>query len=154
MRPALALKVGRKACSRTAPEPAFPPGLSAEPGSRRPVVIVAGPTASGKSALALDLARILGGTVINADSMQVYRELRVLTARPSPEEEAEVPHRLYGVLPTGRGPTGPGPSRHIATHEADPAMTEQLARRPQDARRGRALIGSLRCEAAAGRPAP
>ena len=73
-------------------------GLSAEPGSRRPVVIVAGPTASGKSALALDLARILGGTVINADSMQVYRELRVLTARPSPEEEAEVPHRLYGVL--------------------------------------------------------
>jgi tRNA dimethylallyltransferase len=73
-------------------------GLSAEPGARRPVVIVAGPTASGKSALALDLARILGGTVINADSMQVYRELRVLTARPSPEEEAEVPHRLYGVL--------------------------------------------------------
>jgi tRNA dimethylallyltransferase len=62
-------------------------------------LIVAGPTASGKSALALGLARRFGGTVINADSMQVYRELRVLTARPTPEEEAEVPHRLYGVRP-------------------------------------------------------
>jgi tRNA dimethylallyltransferase len=49
--------------------------------------------------LALDLARALGGTVINADSMQVYRELRILTARPSPEDEALVPHRLYGVIP-------------------------------------------------------
>jgi tRNA dimethylallyltransferase len=75
------------------------PGLSGTSTLRRPVVILAGPTASGKSALALDLARALGGTVINADSMQVYRELRVLTARPSPEEEAEIPHRLYGVLP-------------------------------------------------------
>lgn len=62
-------------------------------------LIVAGPTASGKSALALALARRLGGTVINADSMQLYRELRVLTARPTPAEEAEVPHRLYGVRP-------------------------------------------------------
>jgi tRNA dimethylallyltransferase len=61
--------------------------------------VVAGPTASGKSALALRLARALGGTVVNADSMQVYRELRVLTARPTPEEEAAVPHRLYGVRP-------------------------------------------------------
>jgi tRNA dimethylallyltransferase len=60
-------------------------------------LIVAGPTASGKSALALDLAEPLGGTIINADSMQVYRELRVLTARPTVEEEARVPHRLYGV---------------------------------------------------------
>ena len=60
-------------------------------------LIVAGPTASGKSALALDLARRLGGTVINADSMQVYSELRILTARPTPEEEAMVPHALYGV---------------------------------------------------------
>ena len=62
-------------------------------------LIVAGPTASGKSALALALARRFGGTVINADSMQLYRELRVLTARPTPAEEAEVPHRLYGVRP-------------------------------------------------------
>lgn len=60
-------------------------------------LIVAGPTASGKSALALDLAERLGGTVINADSMQVYRELRVLTARPTPGEESRVPHRLYGI---------------------------------------------------------
>ncbi|MCR0982303.1 tRNA (adenosine(37)-N6)-dimethylallyltransferase MiaA [Roseomonas populi] len=62
-------------------------------------VLIAGPTASGKSALALGLARRLGGVVINADSMQVYRELRVLTARPSPEEEARAPHALYGVHP-------------------------------------------------------
>lgn len=60
-------------------------------------LIVAGPTASGKSALALAIARAFRGTVINADAMQTYRELRVLTARPTPEEEAEVPHALYGV---------------------------------------------------------
>ena len=59
-------------------------------------MLIAGPTASGKSALALALARKTGGAVINADSMQVYRDLRVLTARPSVAEEAEVPHRLYG----------------------------------------------------------
>ncbi|HKS19325.1 MAG TPA: tRNA (adenosine(37)-N6)-dimethylallyltransferase MiaA [Bradyrhizobium sp.] len=60
------------------------------------VVLIAGPTASGKSALALELAQKAGGVVINADSMQVYRDLRVITARPTPEEEARVPHRLYG----------------------------------------------------------
>jgi tRNA dimethylallyltransferase len=60
-------------------------------------LIVTGPTASGKSALALAIAQRLGGSIINADSMQVYRELRVLTARPSESEEALVPHRLYGV---------------------------------------------------------
>jgi tRNA dimethylallyltransferase len=65
--------------------------------ARRRALIVAGPTCSGKSALALDLARRFGGTVINADSMQVYRELRVLTARPTPAEEAQAPHALYGV---------------------------------------------------------
>src|ERR1043166_5930372 len=59
-------------------------------------VLIAGPTASGKSALALTLAEALGGTIINADAMQVYRALRVLTARPSPAEEASVPHLLYG----------------------------------------------------------
>ncbi len=62
-------------------------------------LIVAGPTTSGKSALALDLAERLGGTIINADAMQVYRELRIVTARPTPEEEARAPHRLYGVRP-------------------------------------------------------
>jgi tRNA dimethylallyltransferase len=61
-------------------------------------VLIAGPTASGKSALALALARQTGGVVVNADSMQVYRDLRVLTARPTAEEEAAVPHRLYGLV--------------------------------------------------------
>jgi tRNA dimethylallyltransferase len=59
-------------------------------------VLIAGPTASGKSALALELAEKTGGVVINADSMQVYRDLRVLTARPTMDEEARAPHRLYG----------------------------------------------------------
>ena len=59
-------------------------------------ILIAGPTASGKSALALALAERHGGTVINADSMQVYRDLSIITARPTAEEEARVPHRLYG----------------------------------------------------------
>jgi len=59
-------------------------------------VLIAGPTASGKSALALALAQKTGGIIINADSMQVYRDLRIVTARPTREEEALVPHRLYG----------------------------------------------------------
>jgi tRNA dimethylallyltransferase len=61
-------------------------------------ILIAGPTASGKSRLALSIARRLGGVVINADSMQVYRELRVLTARPSPAELAYCPHALYGFV--------------------------------------------------------
>ena len=64
-----------------------------------PVLIVTGPTASGKSGLALALARALDGVVINADAMQVYRELAVLTARPQPADCAAAPHRLYGVMP-------------------------------------------------------
>ena len=64
----------------------------------RPVVIIAGPTASGKSALALDIAKALDGCVINADSMQIYRDLAILTARPDAEALAQAPHRLYGVL--------------------------------------------------------
>jgi tRNA dimethylallyltransferase len=59
-------------------------------------ILIAGPTASGKSALALALAQALGGTIVNADSMQVYGDLRIITARPTPDEEARVPHRLYG----------------------------------------------------------
>ena len=66
------------------------------PVSEPKIILLAGPTASGKSALALALAEKLGGTIINADSMQVYRDLRIITARPTPEEEARVPHRLYG----------------------------------------------------------
>ena len=80
------------------PTPLIAP-RSTPPPPKRTALIVAGPTASGKSALALALAEQLGGTVINADSMQVYRELRILTARPTPAEEAAVPHALYGVRP-------------------------------------------------------
>jgi tRNA dimethylallyltransferase len=61
-------------------------------------ILIAGPTASGKSGLALRLAEHVGGVVINADSMQVYRELRILTARPGPAEEGRVPHALYGFV--------------------------------------------------------
>jgi tRNA dimethylallyltransferase len=61
-------------------------------------VLIAGPTASGKSAVAARLARDFGGAVINADSMQVYRELRLLSARPSEEEMQGAPHFLYGFV--------------------------------------------------------
>lgn len=71
--------------------------------SRFAPILIAGATASGKSALAMRLARELGGVVINADSMQVYRELNILTARPSPADEAVCPHALYG---------------HVGAHEA------------------------------------
>lgn len=64
----------------------------------QPVIVVAGPTASGKSGVALAIACEFAGTIINADSMQVYRDLRVLTARPSDDELARVPHRLYGEI--------------------------------------------------------
>src|SRR5690349_8276041 len=66
-----------------------------ESGNRR-AVLIAGPTASGKSALALALAETLDGVVINADSMQVYRDLRIITARPTPDKENLAPHALYG----------------------------------------------------------
>ena len=65
---------------------------------RPAAILIAGPTASGKSALGLRIARAFGGTVINTDSMQVYADLRVLSARPTREEEALAPHRLYGSV--------------------------------------------------------
>jgi tRNA dimethylallyltransferase len=65
---------------------------------RPPLVVIAGPTASGKSALALELAHARNGVVINADSAQVYRDLRVVTARPTAEEEATAPHALFGHI--------------------------------------------------------
>lgn len=68
--------------------------------SRR-VVVIGGPTASGKSALAMAVARRLDGLVVNADSMQCHRDLPILTARPSAADEAAVPHRLYGWLAAG-----------------------------------------------------
>jgi tRNA dimethylallyltransferase len=74
---------------------------------RAPVIVIAGPTASGKSALALELAVALHGTIINADSLQCYRDLRILSARPDAAAMARVPHRLYGFLDAAeRGSVG------------------------------------------------
>ncbi len=66
-------------------------------------IVICGPTACGKSALALEAARLLGGEIICADSMQIYRGLEIGTAAPSPEERASVPHRLYGFLDPAQG---------------------------------------------------
>lgn len=71
--------------------------MTSQPQDR--VIVVTGPTASGKSALALSLAERRGGTVINADAMQTYDAFPILTAQPTQEERARVPHALYGVLP-------------------------------------------------------
>jgi tRNA dimethylallyltransferase len=72
-----------------------------------PVIIIAGPTASGKSALAVALAEQIAGTVINADALQCYRDLAILTARPDAAAEARAPHRLYGFLDAAeRGSAG------------------------------------------------
>eukprot|EP01137_Pigoraptor_chileana_P028488 Opistho-2@12504 len=90
------------------------------PHSPKPrVALIAGPTASGKSALAIALARRTGGTVINADSAQVYAELRVLSARPSAEEEAQAPHRLFGHVA--------GTEAYSAARWAEEAKTEIAA---------------------------
>ncbi|MBG6210439.1 tRNA dimethylallyltransferase [Labrenzia sp. EL_126] len=62
-------------------------------------ILIAGPTASGKSALAMEVAKALNGVILNADSMQLYEDLRLVSARPSLEEEKQVQHRLYGMLP-------------------------------------------------------
>ncbi|WP_019833467.1 tRNA (adenosine(37)-N6)-dimethylallyltransferase MiaA [Sphingomonas sp. PR090111-T3T-6A] len=71
------------------------------PSDLPPLALIAGPTASGKSALALALAERIGGTIVNADASQVYRDLRVVTARPPAEEEARAPHRLFGHVDAG-----------------------------------------------------
>jgi tRNA dimethylallyltransferase len=90
-------------------------------------ILIAGPTASGKTALALDMAAQHGGAIINADSMQVYRELRVLTARPTPEEEARAPHHLFGhVSVTDAYSVG----RWVADVEAALAACRDAGRRP------------------------
>lgn len=83
-------------------------------------VLIAGPTASGKSALALDLARQQGGVIVNADALQVYEVLQLLTARPSEIEMAGVPHRLYGVVhPSVRFSTGQWARAAAAVIEAE-----------------------------------
>ena len=88
------------------------------------VIIVAGPTASGKSALGLKLAVEFGGCVINADSMQVYRELEILTARPGAEALAAAPHRLYGVM-AGDQVCSAGRWRDLARREIDAALADR-----------------------------
>lgn len=77
-------------------------------------ILIAGPTASGKSALALRLAEERRGVVINADSMQVYRELRLLTARPAAEDEARAPHALYGHVPASDAYSAARYAREVA----------------------------------------
>ncbi|HEX3863973.1 MAG TPA: tRNA (adenosine(37)-N6)-dimethylallyltransferase MiaA [Stellaceae bacterium] len=76
--------------------PTEPAGSPAQ--ARPPVVVIAGPTASGKSALATELAATFAGTIINADSLQIYRDLPILTAQPDAAALAQAPHRLYGCL--------------------------------------------------------
>ncbi|HZU87723.1 MAG TPA: isopentenyl transferase family protein, partial [Stellaceae bacterium] len=77
---------------------AFPKLGHSSAASAPPVLVVTGPTASGKSVLALALAEAARGTIINADSLQTYRDLSILTARPDRAAERRVPHRLYGYL--------------------------------------------------------
>jgi tRNA dimethylallyltransferase len=97
---------------------------TAQPSDERPpMVVITGPTAGGKSGLALALAEAFDGVIINADSMQVYRELRILTARPGAEALARAPHRLYGVLP-GREPCSAGRWREMALDEVAAARSE------------------------------
>lgn len=87
---------------------------------QKSVVVVAGATASGKSAAALDIAEAFDGVVINADSMQVYRDLRILTARPSDADLARAPHALYGVL-DGADVCSAGRWRGLAQRAVDDA---------------------------------
>jgi tRNA dimethylallyltransferase len=84
------------------------------------IVIVAGPTGSGKSALALALAEEFGGTIINADSQQVYRDLAILTARPGADAMARIPHRLYGIIDAAES-CSVGRWRRLALEEIDAA---------------------------------
>ncbi len=65
--------------------------------------LIAGPTASGKSALALKLAQEIGGEIVNADALQLYRDLRILSARPSADDEASAPHHLFGIADAADG---------------------------------------------------
>jgi tRNA dimethylallyltransferase len=101
--------------------------LAAKQGTANTVVVIAGPTASGKSALALAVARHFIGTVINADSQQLSAELPILTAQPTAQEQAELPHRLYGVV-KGGAPTGAGRWREMAIDAI--AQARQAGRLP------------------------
>jgi tRNA dimethylallyltransferase len=91
--------------------------------SGKRLALIAGPTASGKSALALALAERSGGVVINADSAQVYADLRIISARPSPADEAQAPHRLYGyrdaALPCSAADWAADAKRAVAEAQAE-----------------------------------
>lgn len=100
-------------------------GQSGNAAPGRKAVVIAGPTASGKSAAALALARALDGVVINADSMQVYRDLAILTARPDAEAQRAAPHRLYGVL-DGAQICSAARWRDLALTEIDAALAAGL----------------------------
>lgn len=89
----------------------------------RKLIVVGGPTGSGKSALALAVAERFGGTVVNADSMQVYDGLRILTNRPSAEDEARVPHRLFGAIPPGEACSA-GRWQRLAVEACEQAWAE------------------------------
>jgi tRNA dimethylallyltransferase len=88
------------------------------------LIVVTGPTASGKSALALGLAEAERGVIINADSMQLYRDLPILTAQPATEDQARVPHRLYGVL-DATSPASAGRWLELAAAAIAEAVAEQ-----------------------------
>ena len=98
--------------------------MSHPPTKQVPVLVITGPTGSGKSALALEVAGRCNGVIVNADSAQVYRELRVLTARPMPADEARAPHRLYGILPAAQ--------RCSAGHWREHAVAEIAKARSDD----------------------
>lgn len=89
----------------------------------RPVVCIAGPTASGKSAFAVDLARSVGGEIVNADALQVYTDLQVLSARPLKSEQGGIPHHLFGHIP---GETAYSTGQWL--REAVPVILDVLAR--------------------------
>lgn len=97
--------------------------------SKKPetVALIAGPTASGKSALALRLAEMTGGIIINADASQVYKDLRIVSARPSAEEESRAPHRLFGHLD---GATACSAAQWAAEAKAEIAAAHAQARLP------------------------
>ena len=98
-----------------------------------PMVVLAGPTASGKSAVALKLAERFGGTIVNADAMQVYADLRVLTARPNAAEERRAPHRLFGEIDAAENfSAGRWPRLHghrPAVTQKPQSMTQPVGRR-------------------------
>ncbi len=100
-------------------------GERAGEGRVKNATLIAGPTASGKSALALELAERSGGVVVNADSMQVYSVLKVLTARPGAEEEARAPHLLYGHVPPSLAHSAGAWLRDVERLAAEGAFAER-----------------------------